>query len=531
RLLAAISGDWTIRTDELFQYLEQAHRLVFGYGQIPWEYRFGERTWILPALSAVPLYLAKVIGWDTPDLYAPLVRSFHALLSMTIPAGMYFFTRRIHSESAARAALVFGCFWHELVVASPHPIAENAAMAVMFAALLITKPQAGMLPRAIVGFLLAMVVVFRLQYAPAVGIIGLLLLWRPPLRANVAMIFAGLAAVFFAGVVDYFAWGEMWHTYINYFKLQFSGYTQFTSNPPPTIHLQRLFITSGGLFYVIILASMFYIRRLWLPAALFLAVQIPHNIFVGEYTNILLGVPFILMLAGCLAAEWLDRPAKKQKRGDDDLTIMTPRQKAAWLSAALLFVSTLAYGGYLPGQTVMYVFKNERPLFHESAFFAVNKALSRMPPEEVKSVVFLMPGGSAHLFGGYYYTHQNTPMWFPFTEDYDRDALGLTAEEMQDVQTLLSTAGDGFATKASHLIMPHGVQVEGFTSVYESAPIAIMNGAQLVIWQNNNPDGVQTPDGAVYDIMDNAIVQVLGLLDTRLSVISQKENPLTPLAP
>ena len=61
RLLAAISGDWTIRTDELFQYLEQAHRVVFG-GQIPWEFRFGERSWLLPALSMPPLYLAKILG-------------------------------------------------------------------------------------------------------------------------------------------------------------------------------------------------------------------------------------------------------------------------------------------------------------------------------------------------------------------------------------------------------------------------------------------------------------------------------------
>ena len=34
--------------DELFQYLEQAHRLVFGYGVVPWEFRVGTRSWLLP---------------------------------------------------------------------------------------------------------------------------------------------------------------------------------------------------------------------------------------------------------------------------------------------------------------------------------------------------------------------------------------------------------------------------------------------------------------------------------------------------
>ena len=523
RLLAAISGDWTIRTDELFQYLEQAHRVVFGYGQIPWEFRFGERSWLLPALSMPPLYLAKILGWESPDIYAPLVRSFHALLSLAVPAGMYFFTRRIHSESAARAALIFGCFWHELVVMSPHPVAENTATTVMFAALALATPKAGIGRRGIIGLLLALVVVFRLQYAPVVAVAGLLLLWRPPFLANVVMIGAGLAVVLVAGLVDYFAWGGMWQTFINYFALQFSGYAEFTLKPSPYLHLKSLLVASGGLFYLIFATSLFYVHKLWLPMALFLAVQIPHNIFYGEYTNTFLGVPFLLMLAGFLIAEWIDRPIKKTKRGAEDLSILTPRQKAGWLSAALLVVSGLGYCGWLPGQTHMYVFKNERPMFYSSEFFAVNKALSRQPPEQVKSIVFLIPGGSAHLFGGYYYTHHNVPMWFPFTEDHDRDALGLTAEELQDGQTFFAKVGADFASHASHLVLPRGVVAEGFSPVAETG--------QIIIWQNNNPNNVRVPEGAVYDIMDNAIVQVLGLLDKRLGVISQKDKPLIPFAP
>ena len=37
--------------DELFQYLEQGHRMAFGYGVIPWEYRDGARSWMLPGLD------------------------------------------------------------------------------------------------------------------------------------------------------------------------------------------------------------------------------------------------------------------------------------------------------------------------------------------------------------------------------------------------------------------------------------------------------------------------------------------------
>src|SRR5256885_510216 len=38
--------------DEVFQATEQAHRLVFGYGLVPWEFQLGMRSWLLPGAAA-----------------------------------------------------------------------------------------------------------------------------------------------------------------------------------------------------------------------------------------------------------------------------------------------------------------------------------------------------------------------------------------------------------------------------------------------------------------------------------------------
>ena len=38
--------------DEVFQTLEQAHRLVFGTGLVPWEFVYGTRSWVLPGVLA-----------------------------------------------------------------------------------------------------------------------------------------------------------------------------------------------------------------------------------------------------------------------------------------------------------------------------------------------------------------------------------------------------------------------------------------------------------------------------------------------
>ena len=41
-----------VAPDEVFQYLEQAHRLVFHVGLVPWEYVLGIRNWLIP--GAIP---------------------------------------------------------------------------------------------------------------------------------------------------------------------------------------------------------------------------------------------------------------------------------------------------------------------------------------------------------------------------------------------------------------------------------------------------------------------------------------------
>ena len=211
RVIVGLSNDFLIRPDELYQYLEQAHRWVFGYGQVHWESRFGVRTWLLPAIAALPLWLCKILGLGHPDIYIPAVRIWHALLSMSIPVGLYFFSRRTISETTARLAFLVGCFWHEFVIFGTHAVAEQYATWMFFTALALVSPLAKKPQLLMVGFFLGLTGALRFAYLPIVGIFGLALLFAYPWRQWLVIVAGGLLALIVWGAVDYLSWGRWWH--------------------------------------------------------------------------------------------------------------------------------------------------------------------------------------------------------------------------------------------------------------------------------------------------------------------------------
>ena len=65
--------------DEVFQTVEQAHRLVFGDGLVPWEFVYGTRSWVLPGTLAGLMMLASQFC-DGPSCYMPIIGSVLAAL-------------------------------------------------------------------------------------------------------------------------------------------------------------------------------------------------------------------------------------------------------------------------------------------------------------------------------------------------------------------------------------------------------------------------------------------------------------------
>lgn len=54
--------------DEYWQSLEVAHKQVFGYGQLTWEWTQGIRSYLYPSFFATVYKLLELIGLDLPEL-------------------------------------------------------------------------------------------------------------------------------------------------------------------------------------------------------------------------------------------------------------------------------------------------------------------------------------------------------------------------------------------------------------------------------------------------------------------------------
>lgn len=66
RIGIALATCTFFQPDEYYQSLEVAHHLVFGYGQLTWEWLAPKpiRSIVYPALNAPVYWLLKVLGLD-----------------------------------------------------------------------------------------------------------------------------------------------------------------------------------------------------------------------------------------------------------------------------------------------------------------------------------------------------------------------------------------------------------------------------------------------------------------------------------
>lgn len=206
--------------DEIYQSVEPAQRLAFGYGLRAWEFIDGARNWTFPALIAVVLKVADAFGADAPEQYLRLLRMLFSGLGVLTAWGVYRLALVYRAPPAlALAGAALFAFSAVSLYFSHRAMAEVASMPLLVwgFVLLLGEHRSQRTLWLIVGAsLLGLSALIRLQNG--LFCIGALatMLGRRQWRES-ACVFVVLCAWAFAlGFIDKLTWGAWFQSAIRY---------------------------------------------------------------------------------------------------------------------------------------------------------------------------------------------------------------------------------------------------------------------------------------------------------------------------
>jgi phosphatidylinositol glycan class B len=206
--------------DEIFQTLEPAHRLAYGYGVISWEWRLGIRSWVLPTFLAGVMRATSWMGSGSAGylLGAAIVLSLLSLIAVWFG---YAWAKRASGAPAAIIAALACSFYFGLVYFAPKALNEVVAAHVMLPGLYlgIYGEKLGERKRLFfAGLLCALAACLRIQLLPAL-LFAMIYFCYPRWRARIPAVVAGASLpVILFGIADWITWSYPWQSFVRYFE-------------------------------------------------------------------------------------------------------------------------------------------------------------------------------------------------------------------------------------------------------------------------------------------------------------------------
>ncbi|MEO6772128.1 MAG: hypothetical protein ABI467_03790 [Kofleriaceae bacterium] len=304
RIAVALAFPNVAWPDEIFQTAEQAHRIAFGDGLVPWEFREGARSWLLPGVLAAidrasgPAYLPVTVTALAAVSLIPVIAVFRAVV------------RRGALLPAAIAAIVVAS-WFELVYYGPKALNEVVAAHLLVGALALLafdRTPASRRQLAAAGALAALAIGLRIHLAPC-GLVLLGLAWRRADRRVAPFVIAGLVVVLGLGALDWVTWGSPFASYVTTIRFNLiEGRSQLFGTSPWWGYLAALARTwqLGGL--VVLALALVGARRDRWPLVLAAVILVTHSV-IGhkEYRFIVPAIVLVIYSAGLGAAELVPR--------------------------------------------------------------------------------------------------------------------------------------------------------------------------------------------------------------------------------
>ena len=419
RAVIALSGDFVLHPDEIMQYLEPAHRLVFGNGVTYWEYFYGARSWLVSGLVAGVLQIFDILGLGQPFWYVGAVKLLFCAISLAVPAGMYFFARWHFDEAAARIALLAGAFWYELVGFAHKPMTEFVASAALMGLLaLCIRPALVDNPRLVWGaaLLAVLAAAVRLQYAP----VTLVLLGLLYLRTGRKMQLAFAATLFFlvAGIFDGVTWdGRMFHSWLTNLRVNLVLGEYRAGESPAYQFLWWLLLASAGLSLLCVAAGAANLRRYGLLFGLIALVLLAHSLQSHkEYRFIFAVIPLWLLIGADVVARYAAHGRRARWLSRLAGVVFAAVSLSGILNA--LPYQALVYQGFSRETGIVGFVRNQDPVFAAYRYLASASGVDAV--WQTDRPYYNLPG--------YYYLHREIPFYDTFSgRGISRDAATVAA--------------------------------------------------------------------------------------------------------
>jgi GPI mannosyltransferase 3 len=204
--------------DEVFQTLEPAHRLAFGYGIITWEWRDGIRSWVLPTLLAGVMKYASRMGRGS-DGYLVAIRVLLSAISMVTVWFGFVWAKRAGGTVVAIISAAACATWYEIVGFAPRAMTEVIAGNILLVGLYLGVYAESMpetLSLFLAGLSCGIVISLRIQLAPVVAFAALYFCWGS-LRKRLPIVVSGiLLPVLAFGLVDAVTWHHAFQSFYLY---------------------------------------------------------------------------------------------------------------------------------------------------------------------------------------------------------------------------------------------------------------------------------------------------------------------------
>ncbi len=241
-LLGALAARvWVVAThtyilfpDETFQYLEPAHRLVFGSGIVTWEFLDGIRSWLLPGVLAGVMWVVVLVD-PAPAAYVTVLRLLCVLASLSVPYVGFRMAARRYGPVAGLFVGLLCAFDIQAIYFAPAIMTEPlATYAALLGIWLGDRGDACAPRRALAaGLLLGLAVALRYQYAPSLALAALVQHGASPRR--LALVGAGATGfvLLALGGLDWLTWGAPFQSvWLNYLRNATQGISSAIGTSP-----------------------------------------------------------------------------------------------------------------------------------------------------------------------------------------------------------------------------------------------------------------------------------------------------------